>query len=340
MAIKDWYKLTFQIESDLEEIIIWQLNELGIFSFSFEYLIKTENKKEVNIWLPIDDWGKTSRSGFEKIISKLLNINDPKNQFFDWSIIKEEDWLTSWKKYWAPALVGNHLLILPCWINLNEKFKDKQIIKIDPGAAFGTGSHPSTYLCLEKMENILFTDKKVLDIGSGSGILSVAARLLGAKEVCAVDNDYLAINSTNSNFQLNFGNLKNLNTYLGSFNEVILKNQLKQFDFVLCNILAEVIKEMIPNIYKCLRNNGEVIFSGILNSQKDEIIQTLIKNDLNLLDVSTRKDWACITAKKPAIQPKYKFFLWILFNTFYCVIFYFKISHIVLIDVKNVFDRY
>jgi len=298
METKDWYKLSFLIESDSEEIIIWKLNELGIFSFSFEYLIKNENKKEVNIWLPVDDWGESSRSRFEKIISKLLNIYDPKNQFFNWSIIKEEDWLTSWKKYWAPELVGNHLLILPCWMNLNEKFKDKKIIKIDPGAASGTGSHPSTYLCLEKMENIFFSDKKILDIGSGSGILSVAARLLGAKEVCAVDNDYLAINSTKSNFQLNFGNLKNLNTYLGSFNEVILKNQLNQFDFVLCNILAEVIKGMIPNIYKCLKNNGEVIFSGILNSQKDEIIKILIQHDLKLLDVSTRKDWACISAQK------------------------------------------
>jgi len=123
MAIKDWYKLTFQIESDLEEIIIWKLNELGIFSFSFEYLIKTENKKEVNIWLPIEEWDESSRSDFEKIISKLLNINDPQDQFFDWSIIKEEDWLTSWKKYWKPELVGNNFLILPCWINLNEKFK-------------------------------------------------------------------------------------------------------------------------------------------------------------------------------------------------------------------------
>ncbi len=298
MAIKDWYKLTFPIESDSEEIIIWKLNELGIFSFSFEYLIKNENKKEVNIWLPVDDWGESSRCDFEKIISKLLNINAPKNQFFDWSIIQEEDWLTSWKKYWAPELVGNHFLILPCWMSLNEKFKDKQIIKIDPGAAFGTGSHPSTYLCLEKMKNIFFSDKRVLDIGSGSGILSVAARLLGAKEVCAVDNDYLAINSTKSNFQLNFGNLNNLNTYLGSFNEVILKNQLKQFDFVLCNILAEVIKGMIPSIYKSLRNNGEVIFSGILNSQKDEIIKILNQNNLKLLDVSTRKDWACISAQK------------------------------------------
>jgi len=85
---------------------------------------------------------------------------------------------------------------------------------------------------------------------------------------------------------------------LGSFNEVILKNQLKQFDFILCNILAEVIKEMIPNIYKCLKNNGEVIFSGILNSQKDEIIKILIQNELKLLDVSTRKDWVCISAQK------------------------------------------
>jgi len=248
MATKDWYKITFQIESDFEDIIIWKLNELGIFSFSFEYLKKNENQKEVNIWLPIDSWDKNSRRDLEKIISQLLNNNDYKNQFFKWSLIKEEDWLTSWKKYWAPELVGNNFLILPCWITLNEKFKDKQIIKIDPGAAFGTGSHPSTYLCLEKMENILFSDKKVLDIGSGSGILSIAARLSGAKKVCAVDNDYLAISSTNSNYQLNFGNLNNLNTYLGSFNDVFFKYQLQKFDVVLCNILAEIIKGMIPNI--------------------------------------------------------------------------------------------
>ena len=88
---------------------------------------------------------------------------------------------------------------------------------------------------------------------------------------------------------------------MGSFNEVILKNQLKQFDVVLCNILAEVIKELIPNIYKCLKNNGKVIFSGILNSQKDEIIKILTQNNLKLLDVSIRKDWACISVQKASV---------------------------------------
>ena len=297
MKSKDWYKLTFLINSNSEEVIIWKLNDLGIVSYSFEYLLENQNKK-VNIWLPFTDWNKDLRKNLEHKISKLLNINDIDNKFFEWSVIEEEDWLTSWKKYWGPELVGNHLLILPCWIDLHETYKNKKIIKIDPGAAFGTGSHPSTYLCLEKMENIVFTGKKVLDIGSGSGILSVTARSLGAKEIYAVDNDYLAINSTKSNYQLNFGNLENLNTYFGTFNKVVRKELINEFDFILCNILAEVIKGIIPDISKCLRNNGEVIFSGILNSQKDEVIKILNINHLKLIEVSSKKDWVCIAAQK------------------------------------------
>ncbi len=298
MAKKDWYKLSFEIGSNSEEILIWKLNDLGIFSYSFEYLLKTLDRKKVNIWLPIADWDEIARNNLEFIISELLNINDFAKKIFDWSVIKEENWLTSWKKYWAPEEVGKNLLILPCWINLDEKFKNKKIIKIDPGAAFGTGSHPSTYLCLEKMEHISLSGKRVLDIGSGSGILSVTARSLGAKEICAIDNDYLAINSTRSNFQLNFGNLDNINTYLGSFNEVKSEYLLNGFDVILCNILAEVIKDIIPDMSMCLKNTGTVILSGILNSQKDEIIKILSLNQFKLIDVSSRKDWVSIAAKK------------------------------------------
>ena len=89
MATKDWYRLTFQIESDLEDIIFWKLNELGIFSFSFEYSVKTKNTKEVNIWLPISKWENRARRNFEKIICKLLNINYSNNEYFDWYVSKE-----------------------------------------------------------------------------------------------------------------------------------------------------------------------------------------------------------------------------------------------------------
>ena len=298
IVTKDWYKLTFQIDSDSEEIIIWKLNDLRIFTYSFEYSLKTKEQKKVNIWLPCAEWEKSSRNNLEIIISKLLKLNDLPKKFFDWNVIEEEDWLISWKKYWAPELVGNNLLILPCWINLPEKYKKKQIIKIDPGAAFGTGSHPSTYLCLETMENSSFCGKNVLDIGCGSGILSVAARSFGAKEIFAIDNDYLAINASKYNFHLNFGNLDDFNICLGSFNHATSKHLVNKFDFITCNILAEVIKDIIPDISKCLKNNGEVILSGILNSQKDEIIKILNLNALELTHISTRKDWVCITAQK------------------------------------------
>ena len=302
MKRKDWYKLTFEIKSNSEDIIIWKLTELGILSYSFEYSLEAKNKKKVNIWLPLAHWNKTLRKDLELIIIKLLNINDELCNFFNWSIIEEQDWLVSWKKFWRPELVGNSLLILPCWMNIYEKYENKKIIKIDPGAAFGTGSHPSTSLCLEKMENLFLSKKKVLDIGSGSGILSITARCLGAKEISAIDNDYLAIKSTQSNYQLNFGNIDNLNTYLGSFNEVISQNELYEFDFIFCNILANVIKELIPNIGKYLKRNGFVIFSGILNSQKDEIIEILSMNHLKLIDVSSKKDWVCIAVQKASRQ--------------------------------------
>ena len=185
MGTKDWYKLTFQIDHNLEEIIIWKLTALGIFSYSFEYLLKTKNQKDVNIWLPVSDWDQKLRNNLELSIGQLLDIDGSYSSFFNWSIIEEEDWLNSWKKYWGPELVGRNLLILPCWLNLNKKYNEKIIIKIDPGAAFGTGSHPSTNLCLEKLENMFLSGKKVLDIGSGSGILGITAKLFGAEEICA-----------------------------------------------------------------------------------------------------------------------------------------------------------
>ena len=298
MEIKNWYELTFEIETNLEEIIIWKLNDLGIYSYAFEILLNNKNNKKVIIWLPYLNWSKSLRIKLIKNIEEVLDKNNYQTNCFKWNLIEQEDWISSWKKYWRPELVGDNLLVLACWLELPQEYKNKKVIKIDPGAAFGTGSHPTTSLCLEKLEKISLSRKKILDIGSGSGILSIAARSFGASKIYSIDNDYLAINSTESNFRLNFGNLDNLKTYLGSFDWLVSQYTLKNFDFILCNILAEVIKGIIPEIRNCLKIDGEVILSGILNSQKDEIIKLLKASNLRINDVSSKKDWVCVTAQK------------------------------------------
>ena len=298
MEIKNWFELTFEIETNLEEIIIWKLNDLGISSFAFEILLNNKNNKKVIIWLPNLNWSESLRIKLVRNIKEVLDKNNYQTNCFEWNLIEQEDWISSWKKYWGPELVGDNLLVLPCWLELPEEYKNKKVIKIDPGAAFGTGSHPTTSLCLEELEKISLSSKKILDIGSGSGILSIAAKCFGANEIYALDNDYLAINSTESNFRLNFGTLDDLKTYLGPFDSLVSKYTLKNFDFILCNILAEVIKGIIPDIRNCLKIDGEVILSGILNSQKDEIIKLLNASNLRINDVSSKKDWVCITAQK------------------------------------------
>jgi len=298
MEIKNWFELTFEIETNLEEIIIWKLNDLGISSYAFEILLNNKNNKKVIIWLPNLNWPESLRIKLVRNIKEVLDKNNYQTNCFEWNLIEQEDWISSWKKYWGPELVGDNLLVLPCWLELPEEYKNKKVIKIDPGAAFGTGSHPTTSLCLEELEKISLSSKKILDIGSGSGILSIAAKCFGANEIYALDNDYLAINSTESNFRLNFGTLDDLKTYLGPFDSLVSKYTLKNFDFILCNILAEVIKGIIPDIRNCLKIDGEVILSGILNSQKDEIIKLLNASNLRINDVSSKKDWVCITAQK------------------------------------------
>ena len=154
MEIKNWYKLTFVIEANLEEIIIWKLNELGIFSYAFEIIFHNKNKKKVIVWLPTLNWEENLRIKLENNIKEALNKSNYQNDIFEWNVIQQEDWVSSWKKYWGPEIVGDELIILPCWLELPKNYKNKKVIKIDPGAAFGTGSHPTTSLCLERLEKI------------------------------------------------------------------------------------------------------------------------------------------------------------------------------------------
>ena len=297
MRLRKWLRLNFEIEKNLEDLIIWKLTELRIGSYAFNFLKNKPNYFNVEIWILDSKCTDQFKVQLETTLKNLFKDNSYNPPDFYWKDINE-DWLESWKKFWGPTEIGNDFLVLPSWMDVPKASQSKKIIKIDPGAAFGTGSHPSTSLCLKEMENIKIERKKVLDIGCGSGILTIAAKLLGGNNLFALDHDYLAINSAKENIKLNFGNSSKIDVYEGSFQEFIINKQIKDFDLVMCNILADVIKEIIPSISSVLNLDGKIILSGILSSQQREIIKILNLNHLSVDNVSSRKDWVCIKATK------------------------------------------
>jgi len=293
-----WWRFNIEINQNSEDLIIWKLNQLEINTYAFNYHEQEENIRKLLIWLPEFYWKKVEREGLENKLKKLLNDNDFFTTKYGWDLIEADDWMNSWKKFWDFEIIGKNFLVLPCWMDLPSQFYNKVVIRLDPGAAFGTGSHPSTSLCLEMMEETNIKDKKILDVGCGSGILSIAAKKLGAKELVVIDHDYLAINSTKENLILNFGKLNSFCFFKGSFSEVKKEKTLKTCDLILCNILASVIKPLIPHFYEILNLHGYLILSGILYSQKEEIIKLLNLYHFKIDNVLSKKDWICIKAFK------------------------------------------
>ena len=298
MTNKGWWRLSLEINKNVEDLIIWKLNQSAIFSYAFDYSNKDKNVVKLLVWLPAVSWKRNKREELEEKLKYLLIENGLNINLLSWSFIKEEDWLNTWKNFWKFELIGQDFLVLPCWMNLPSQYNKKVVIKIDPGAAFGTGGHPSTSLCLEMLEKTIVKEKIFLDVGCGSGILSIAAQKLGARELHVIDNDYLAINSTRENLKLNFGEINSLTIHQGSFLETKRKNLLKNYDLICCNIIASVMKHLIPHFFEVLSSQGSLILSGILETQKEEIIKLLNLYHFKIDNVISKKDWICIQSFK------------------------------------------
>ena len=298
MMNKGWWRFFVEINKNIEDLIIWKLNQLEIFSYAFDCSNKDKNISKLLIWLPAIYWKKNKREKFEETLINLLRNNGQNINLFGWDFIEEDDWLKNWKNFWELELIGKNFLVLPFWKNLPSKYNKKVVLKINPGEAFGTGDHPSTSLCLEMLEKTIVKEKTFLDVGCGSGILSIAAQKLGVRELHVIDNDYLAINSTRENLKLNFGQISSSTIHKGSFLEIKRKNLLKNYDLVCCNIIASVIKPLIPDFYDVLNWKGYLILSGILVSQKKEIIKLLNLHHFKINNVISKKDWICINSLK------------------------------------------
>jgi len=296
MNKKGWWLISCDVHANFEETLIWKLSDFGITSYSFNYLNKNHSLGELFIWLPKSNWDIVKIKKLEEIFLRLFRSNNHDFNCFRHESVNDNEWLNNWKKYWNPHSVGKNFLILPSWIKLPEEFKDKNIIKIDPGLAFGSGDHPSTALCLEIMEEESMFSKTVLDIGCGSGILSIAARKLGADKISSIDKDYLSIKSTKDNINMNFANQDCFQIYLGTFCETIHNFSYSSFDYIFCNVIASVIKEIVPDVSKVINQNGKIILSGIISSQKEDIIKLLNLYNFKIDQVVSKKDWICIQA--------------------------------------------
>lgn len=206
--------------------------------------------------------------------------------------VSEEDWAHAWKKYYKPVKIGK-ITIVPAWEEYTES-KGEVVIRIDPGMAFGTGTHETTRLVMRLMQNENLKDARVLDVGTGSGILSICASKLGAREIFAYDIDPVAVKVARENVK--DSGCENVTVGVSDLLYGIDKSA--KYDFCLANIVAEIIIRMLPDIGAHLTDNATVILSGIIEPSKGDVISALTKYGFEAIGEAQENDWVALLVKK------------------------------------------
>ncbi|SKA85856.1 [LSU ribosomal protein L11P]-lysine N-methyltransferase [Caloramator quimbayensis] len=206
------------------------------------------------------------------------------------NVVFEEDWANSWKKYYRTTKIGKNIVIKPKWEEYSPK-DDEIIIELDPGMAFGTGTHETTIMCIELLEKYIKEGDTVFDIGTGSGILSIASSKLKAGKVIGVDIDEVAVDAARENIQYN--NVSNVKIRLGNLTDVVEGKA----DVIVANIIADIILKLADTIKPFLKEGGIFIVSGIIQDRKQDIIEKFNKSNFNICDIKQMGEWVAISAK-------------------------------------------
>ena len=206
--------------------------------------------------------------------------------------VHEEEWATAWKKYYKPVKVSDSITITPTWEEYVPE-GDEMIIELDPGMAFGTGTHPTTVLCIQALDKTVQGGEQIVDVGTGSGVLSIAAAKLGAKKVLALDLDYVAVESASLNVKLN-----HVSDVVSVKQNNLLEGVGGPYDIVVANILAEVIVRFVQDAAAVLKPNGTFITSGIIKRKKQEVEDALVSAGFVIDEIIEMDDWVAIIAKK------------------------------------------
>lgn len=298
-----WYEVVIKAYKEIEELIIGILEEFDHHGFAiddntiddsvaWDYLDENFKAKDyILVKIYFDEKVDIERI-IEKLKKKIILNSDLIDQSrieISYSFTEEEKWTNEWKKYHKPIVIGNIIISTSWEREINDLTNEKIMVKIDPGMAFGTGSHPTTLMCIEALQKYLKKGMDVIDVGTGSGILSIVAKKLGARRVVAIDIDETAVNVAKCNAELNNVDIE------------ILKNDLidgirDKFDMVVANIIAEVVIELTGRLRTVLKDNGFYIVSGILPEKSNRVIKALEENYFKILEIKEKENWYSIVS--------------------------------------------
>lgn len=306
-----WLEITINTKSDRIDALCSNLENIGvegvIIDDEAEYSEFLKNNKQY--WDYVDEKFANSIKGVSRVKFYLEDSESGKSELerikgampeesFSVSQVQDEDWENNWKEFYKPLEVGKELLIVPEWEDTPEQ-NGRRILRLDPGLIFGTGAHPTTQMCLKAVEEQGCSGKTVLDLGCGSGILSIAALVLGAKSAVGCDIDPKAPDIAMENASLNGITEENYTVYAGDIlSDTKLKRKIEEnrYDILFANIVADVIIALAPKIKDWIKEDGIFICSGIIDGRQDEVKEILLGSGLDILCSYNEDNWHCFKA--------------------------------------------
>ena len=315
-----WKKFTLTTTTEAVDLISYTLDELGIEGIEIEDNIPLTEKEtkgmfidilpelppdegvaKVSFYLDEDDDIPAMMAKVKEALEELKPFTDLGACTFAESETEDKDWINNWKQYFKPFTV-DHILIKPTWETVPEEHKDKLLIQIDPGTAFGTGMHETTQLCIHQLEKYVTPDSEVLDVGTGSGILGITALKLGAKHVFGTDLDENAITAVGENLEANGIAPEQFKVVQGNIiDDKAVQDEVKYeyYDIAVANILADVIIMLQKEIPVHIKKNGIFITSGIIDMKEEAVKAAFEANDaFEIVEITHQGEWVSVTARK------------------------------------------
>ena len=314
-----WNKITLEIREEVEDIVISTLADIGLEGAEIQdkQPLSEQDKKQMFVDIlpdmPEDDGvaylnfyldeDEDVNAMLEKVKAELEELRmfvDIGSGMITLSQTEDKDWINNWKQYFKQFYVDD-ILIIPSWEEVKEEDKDRMIIHIDPGTAFGTGMHETTQLCIRQLKKYVTSETELLDVGTGSGILSIVALKLGAKHAVGTDLDPCAVPAVEENKEANEIPVEAFDMMMGNIideKEVQDKVGYEKYDIVVANILADVLVPLTPVILNQMKKGGIYITSGIIDDKEETVVNAVKAAGLEVLEVTHQGEWVSVTARK------------------------------------------